>query len=367
MALFMGIPHPDRVSGSLPNAAPAKTWLPGLDALRAVAIVWVIAFHLHRGGVAFPGGAIASFVARGVTGVTLFFVISGFLITTLILAKEDQGGRIEVREFYVRRAFRILPAAFLYLAVAMGIRWWASMRWVPEEWLGSALFFRNLIHLDGLSPTEHFWSLSVEEQFYLLWPLLLRVCPARWRIAVTSGLCLAAPAWRHLITKMAHGAPLLLGRLDLCYDSLLIGALLALLQRQEAFRRLLDAPWLAPAALAGATGGVLALVLGPPPFGAVGFLASQSALLVCIAVVIKVLVEGRCPPIQALSAWKPVVWLGRLSYSLYLWQTLFCSMGLPYLPWRFPWNLAASLLCACASHYLVEKPLLRLRNRLWPD
>ena len=101
--------------------------------------------------------------------------------------------------------------------------------------------------------------------------------------------------------------------------------------------------------------------------GVVGFLASQSALLVCIAVVIKVLVEGRCPPIQAVSAWKPVVWLGRISYSLYLWQTLFCSMGLPYFPWRFPWNVAASLLCACARHYLVEKPLLRLRNRLWPD
>jgi peptidoglycan/LPS O-acetylase OafA/YrhL len=165
---------------------------------------------------------------------------------------------------------------------------------------------------------------------------------------------------------MAHGAPLQLGRLDICYDSLLVGALLALLQRGDTFRRLFDGPWLAPAALVAAAGGTVALVLHTLPFGALGFLASQSVLLVCLVVVVKVLVEGRCPPVQAVASWKPVVWLGRLSYSLYLWQSLFCSMGLPYFPWRFPWNVAATLVCGCGSYFLVERPMLRLRDRLFP-
>ena len=301
---------------------------------------------------------------RGVTGVTVFFVISGFLITTLLLREEGRTGAVRLGGFYRRRAYRILPAAFVYLAVAFGFAWANRLPWNPMEWVGAMLFFRNLVpagtdsHLTG-----HFWSLSIEEQFYLVWPLMVILIARRRRLGLTLGLCLFAPVWRHLVTKWAGGGPINIGRIDLNYDSLLIGALLALMQQRPSFRSLFDrypfAPWILPAAIA-AIGAQLYWGL---PFGVVGVVASATVQLTLVAVVIKILTEGRCALAQALCNFPPIVWLGRLSYSLYLWQTLFCEVSGPGLLWKRPWCILAALAAAIASYYLVEQPILRLRER----
>jgi peptidoglycan/LPS O-acetylase OafA/YrhL len=344
------------------NPTPRR-WLPGLDALRALSIAWVVIFHLRqRENWNFAGwaGVLAS---SGLQGVTVFFVISGFLITTLLLNEEEDSGRISLSAFYLRRAFRILPAALAYLAVAVVITLALGLPFEAREWLADIFFFRNYIPEEISGLTGHYWSLSVEEQFYLVWPALLVLAPRKARLPATAALCLFAPAWRHIATKLAHGGPLLIGRADLNYDSLLIGALLALLQRRADFRAWLDRRWAAPVALVVAVAAWLLLLRYGLPGGKLGVVLRQSATLLCIAVVVKVLVEGRCPPVQAVCAWHPVVHLGKLSYSLYLWQTLFCTAQFAGPLWRFPWCIAAALACAVASHHWIEKPMLRLRDR----
>ena len=213
-----------------------KDRLPGLDALRAFAVLWVIAFHLHvRDGYFRSTGLIDQLIQHGSAAVTLFFVISGFIITTLLCDEEDRTGRIDIRRFYLRRAFRILPATYVYLVGALALALGFGLEWDPSEWLGALLFFRNLIDTQGSGLTGHLWSLSVEAQFYFIWPLLLVFTPARYRLSMAVAICGAAPIWRHLVTKAAHGAPLDLGRLDLIFDSVLMGATLALAQRRPAF------------------------------------------------------------------------------------------------------------------------------------
>lgn len=300
----------------------------------------------------------------GVTGVTVFFVISGFLITTLLLKEEAKTGRISLSGFYRRRAFRILPAAFAYLAVALVFALQAGLPWKPVEWIGAALFFRNLVTGDaGSHLTGHFWSLSIEEQFYLFWPVLVVWLPRSKRLWITLGMCLFAPVWRHLMVKLAGGGPLNIGRIDLNYDSLLVGALLALLQDGKRFRGLFDQLPIAGLVLALAVVGFFAQLVIGPPFGLIGRVAGPSVQLVLIATVIKVLVEGRCRPLQVICGFPPVVWLGRLSYSLYLWQSMFCELRFDHPLWRIPWCLGGTLFCAVVSYYLVEQPMLRLRDQ----
>ena len=346
-----------------PTTSEPKTRLPGLDALRAFSIVWVVIFHLENCFATIPTGPVADWIRKGINGVTIFFVISGFLITTLLLDEEERRGRISLCAFYRRRAFRILPAACVYLGVASAVARFTGMAWYPPEWLGSAFFFRNLVTGNWSGLTSHFWSLSVEEQFYLVWPVAVVLSHRRHRAWATVALCLAAPVWRHVVTKLAHGGPINIGRLDLIYDALLIGAALALLQRNQGFKSLLDRPFLAPVVLVVAAGGFGYLTLNPLPFGMVGVVAKPTVHLACIAAVIKVLVEGRCLPIQIACAWAPVVWLGKISYSLYLWHMIFL-VPVVFTGWHLGWRLACILACASASYYWIERPMLRLRTSL---
>jgi peptidoglycan/LPS O-acetylase OafA/YrhL len=147
-----------------------------LDALRAFSIVWVGWFHLEARDHLLNEGWVRQLVLRGVSGVTVFFVISGFLITTLLLKEEAREGRISLAGFYRRRAYRILPAALVYLAVAWLFALANKLPLNPAEWLGAALFFRNLVPAGPNSHlTAHFWSLSIEEQFYLASALVAAV------------------------------------------------------------------------------------------------------------------------------------------------------------------------------------------------
>ncbi len=356
--IFAAVPTKDS------RMAAGSGWIPGLDALRAFSIVWVTWFHLESRDSLLAEGPLKSLVLRGVSGVTVFFVISGFLITSLLLREEEKSGLIDLPGFYRRRAYRILPAAVAYLAVALVFSRLNQLVWRPDEWLGAAFFFRNLIPAGEHSQlTGHFWSLSIEEQFYLVWPALVVLLPARTRLAATAALCAFAPVWRHLATKWAEGGPLNIGRIDLNYDSLLLGALLALLQRRESFRRILDrfpiACWLLPAA----TVAFFALTYWGLPLGVLGVVASPTVKLLLIVTIIKILSEGRCQPVQRFCQLPPVVWLGRLSYSLYLWQTFFCEFAGNGLLWQFPGCLAATCIAACASYYFVERPMLQIRNR----
>jgi peptidoglycan/LPS O-acetylase OafA/YrhL len=281
----------------------------------------------------------------GTWGVLIFFGLSGLLITKLLLEEHTRTGGIDLKGFYIRRAFRILPPMLVYLAVVAAAGLLQSGR---EVW-SCLFFFRNYLpwQLGGWY-SGHLWSLSVEEHFYLFWPALLIWFGVRraWIPAVLVSL--ACAGWRWYLNS-APGD----GRTDFRLDSLLLGAALAFV---------LDSPWLArllnPAAWVVAMGLL---------FGAIWL-----DLRLCSSLLIPLLIAGtvihpKWPLSRALD-WAPLRRLGRISYSLYLWQQLFL-----YPPWqpmptgwaqKFPVSLAAAFACATVSYYLVERPLIRVGRRL---
>ncbi len=339
----------------------AKHRLPGLDGLRAFAVAWVILLHAGY-SVTYPAW-FAGFASRGVHGVTVFFVLSGFLITWLLLEEEQRHGAFSLRDFYVRRAFRILPPVVLFLAGLAVLTRFIPLGIPPWDWLGCLFFFRNLT--GGSYYTAHFWSLAIEEQFYLLWPLLLFLMPRRARLPVTAGLCAFAPVWRQVNMALFGAQNLNWSRADLLYDALLVGALLALAQRHPSFRGLLSgAKWRAHGAFLVGVGLVAAaLSLALPGY----LLPARIPLeLTGIALVLKVLIEGRAPMVQRVFQWAPAEWIGRISYSLYLWQQVFLPKE-PFAIWQqLPWNIPLAVGFAFASFHLVERPALRWRERFLP-
>lgn len=213
--------------------------MPGLDGLRAISVLWVVLFHLSYHQHAFGDGPVAAVFNAGHFGVSIFFVISGFLITSLLLREECHRGTVSFRGFYFRRAFRILPAAFFYLLCMAAFMALTGRSSTPLQWLACLLFFRNFNLPGGESVgdagvlTGHFWSLSVEEQFYLFWPLLLRLLPRPWRLKATVAAFLAAPFWHQCLIWHYGAGQLNVLRTDLHYHFLLAGVSLALAREPD--------------------------------------------------------------------------------------------------------------------------------------
>jgi peptidoglycan/LPS O-acetylase OafA/YrhL len=338
--------------------------IPGLDGLRGVSIVLVVLCHYYA-SFGLPRSALtAALAGRASFGVTIFFLISGFLISSLLLEEEARFGGISLKYFYLRRSFRILPAAFVYLFIVALLSVAGILHAQAAEILAALGFFRNLV--DGNYSTGHYWSLSIEEQFYVLWPaMLVLIKSPRLRIQIVASLIAWAPLWRQWNYHIAHGAQNVNSlRFDLRYDALLKGCLLALLRQSPATGRILDVPWLRHWLTPSASGIVLVGIVGfdlvPPHCHAV--IPTLSFALV--AVWINFAVAGGAGPINQVLESRVLVWIGSISYSLYLWQQLFATASeLPELFLRFPQNFVLSLAAATLSYRFVEQPWLRLRNR----
>jgi peptidoglycan/LPS O-acetylase OafA/YrhL len=336
----------------LATATPAKVkthYIPTLDGWRAFSCLAVVIYH----GSPRHANAI---VSHGYLGVCFFFAISGFLITTRLLEEAAVSGGISWRRFYVRRVFRILPPAYLYIAVVVLL----GLTRDAWDWAGCLLFFRNFV-TDAHNGwyAAHYWSLAVEEQFYLFWPALLILLGfARARRAALA-ITLLVGVWRALNNRAHWSANQ--GLSNLSYDYIMWGCWWALaLNTAEArarFRRVVSTPvWVGLAAL-------LVLLLWLEPVGSTSLVAFVIPLLILGTVYNAGAAPGRFLELA------PLRWVGRLSYSLYLWQQLFfvSLVGPPTSAvQRFPLNAVALLACAAASYYLVEKPMMRLGHRLAP-
>ena len=315
--------------------------IPSLDGLRAISIVLVVLGHLANRHY-FPG---AFWHLYANTGVRIFFVISGYLITHILLCEQAKTGTISLKDFYVRRAFRIFPAAFVFLAI-ISIAFWHELRWYQMA--------TALLYLASLGVTQpwffmHLWSLSVEEQFYLLWPGVLK----RWRsysLIILTGVIIFAPFFTVLLYAIGTRRAFF-SSFPATADALAVGCVLATLGRRIPAIK----SHVAFFSLA-----VLALV----PF----FPSRSVALTLTSTLVLRPLLNFSIGALVLFSVQRqpwflnssPVVWLGRISYSLYLWQQPFClapSLSSRYILWL-------GLVCACLSYYLVEQPMLRVRDRL---
>jgi peptidoglycan/LPS O-acetylase OafA/YrhL len=329
--------------------APKRLRLPGLDGLRAISIGLVLISH--SGGLS-PWASDA-LIAKGQFGVEIFFVLSGYLITHLLIAEESRFGAFDLRKFYLRRALRILPPAMVYLCCVtiLGLLGVLALR--PWDVIPCVFFFRNLT--TGARVTGHFWSLSIEEQFYLLWPITLSLVRGnRARFMLIAALVVAAPFWRH-INMVASGAQYVnFWRIDLRYDALLIGCGLALI-RSSGVRMpaVLQSRYIPIVSLAGI---IASLSWLGQLRGARAFSPSMSYFFV--ALLINYVVEHPSGSLGTFLNWRWVVWLGVLSYSLYIWQQLAFTLAN---------NLGVALIFALAmatfSYYVVERPFNSLRNR----
>ena len=348
----------------MPPADRPLGYRPSLDGVRALAVLLVAGVHTHPRLV--PAGSI---------GVDMFFVLSGFLITTLLVEEMDSRGRVSIGRFYIRRALRLLPALFGLLAFVAA---WALLVAAPDtrhnalrEIVAAASYTRNLTwwaHVPG-TLLGHTWSLALEEQFYLVWPALLTLClrPRRRGTSLAMGFVAVAVLISVLrMSRVVGPAALFIGR----PDALLLGAALALLRRDH------GGWWSGAAALHRATpavvAGTIALLAiaawdaGDDLFG-IGYSLAAVAVVVLIYGLVVLDERGR----WKVFAWPPAVAFGRVSYGFYLWH-------LPVLRWtddrligqpaivRIGLGMSLALVATLLSYRLLEQPALRLKRRFAP-
>lgn len=358
-------------------AAISLRRIPSLDGLRALSIFLVVALHsLQRFGRTHPGSGIWGAIFDGDTGVFIFFVISGYLITSLLLHEHQKRGSVSLRGFYFRRAMRILPPLYTYVGFLLLLGWFGKLQIVKLDIISALFFFQDYAG-GAMWSLEHFWTLSIEEQFYFLWPFLLLYALRKpglegrlkaSKIAIT--IILIAPIIRVVGFTLARNTFLHNSySFHTRADSLMFGCLVALLQDTPTFERFYAFAtkiwWIPPAVI------LLCDVLNfrfrnywRMPFGyTINGVAISLFLLWCVR-------NSHSRPGRLLNS-RFIVHIGVLSYSIYIWQTLFLnhrnvtlfgpSLKLLY---TFPFSWIAILVVAELSHYLIERPSLRLRDTL---
>ena len=353
----------------MPKDAEKKSaYLPTLDGWRAIAVLSVIFHHdaLHVLG---PFST-AWFYKYGYTGVDVFFAISGILICSRLLDEEAIFGRIHLKSFYIRRAFRILPPALFYLCTVALLSRLFPVPVTSRELVGSFFFARNYPTLIA-SPygfagwyTAHFWSLAVEEHFYFLLPALLFFTPRKYRVGALGFLAFLITVHRVLAL---HSRPwrLIQFHTDIRLDSLLVPAIFAVIasspQGRQFFKRALRF-W--PV--------FFILTLCVLPFGE-GTAWKATFIIWAMPCIVLGSVLNAKNIFGALLEVRVLRYIGRISYSLYLWQQLFFTdhfsvSGHPLgIVQSWPLRLLLTFACAIASYHLLERPLARLGHKLAPS
>ena len=330
-----------------------------LDGLRAVAITMVLISHLEQG----KNSPLHHFSSLGYFGVRIFFIISGFLITRLLVNERHQTGRISLWAFYSRRFMRIAPAMWFYLAVLALLNHLGLISLLPNDLLVSFTYIVNF-HQQRSWFIGHLWSISVEEQFYLIWPLTFSMFRPRIPMVVCLVTIAISPVLRFAILMNAPGAPIAEWFPTIC-DTLATGCVLGLISanRVARFFSFCYKPWFCclPA---------VAVILNSlqyhtdPRYWIVFASIGQTVINCCIVLTIGWLVTFPQSLAGRVLNSKGFVWLGSISYSLYIWQQPFLNHDISTWITSFPRNLIFALLAAFASYYLIERPVLQLRTRL---
>lgn len=338
----------------------SKGRIPALDGLRAISIALVLLAHLS-GTRNYPQ-SLDPLGQFGNFGVRIFFVISGFLITDLLLRERAKTGSISLRHFYLRRVFRIFPAAYVFMGVIAVLSFRFVINLNPHDLLFATTYTSNF------NPHRswyfgHLWSLSVEEQFYLLWPAVLALLGVSAGARVAVGVILVSPLVRIFVWYFAPGWRGGIGEIfPTIADPLAAGCILAIgrdwLWGQRWYRGILESPyvWLVP----------LAALLGDfaRDHPRVSFLIAQPIMNLAIAMSIDYCMRHATGWVGRLLDWRPMAFVGVLSYSLYLWQQLFLDRYGAAMWNVFPINVCLTFLFALASYKLVERPFLQLKERL---
>lgn len=330
---------------------------PQLDGVRAMAVIFVLIAHSDL----IPHTGIG-----GPVGVSVFFTLSGFLITTLLLEERQVYGSIKIGSFYKRRFLRLAPAMVTCVVLSLLIllvNGYGFTDWKLE--LGTLTYTSNWVSMGGFpslgplgnsSPLGHTWSLAIEEQFYLIWPLVITLTasvPKRRMIVAMGTLCALILVWRFVLFN--NGADF--GRIyfgtDTRADLLMFGAMLAYVLHRSQAREI--APWVVWVGLA---------LIGSTRFmtGSFKVCLVPTAVGIGTAVVIYAIVQSRG---FAPFGWRWVRWIGKRSYGLYLYQLpiiVFFVLAVTTAKWIQIVALIATFILAALSYRYIEMPFQRMKD-----
>lgn len=342
-------------------------YISGLDGLRCFSILFVLLEHLGFKNYLynFLDVNIAdkiSMAISGKTGVAIFFVISGYLITSILLREKQATKKIDFKNFFIRRILRLFPAFFVFMMVLICffILTGRHSQNIFQAWFISFIYLYNFVPFGSLRVSEigHTWSLAIEEQFYLVWPLIINFIKLQ-----TVKLGLIVLFFIFIVLKIG-------------YDTLPISSI------YESYR--LTIPGAFPVILGCFVAFVsdrdikktssYTLLLGFILFFNAFWMPVNAILLphlnfflqpVGVALIIDYIVRHKASKFVMFFEVPIFIWMGRLSYSIYLWQGLFLKNGPGSSYWiqQFPQNLALTFLCATVSFYFIEKKFISLKNK----
>jgi peptidoglycan/LPS O-acetylase OafA/YrhL len=328
--------------GASPTTAQTRLGhVPALDGIRGIAILLVLAYHAYG----HPSG--------GFFGVDVFFVLSGFLITTLLLEEIRATGRVSFRRFFARRARRLLPALIPFLIVVAVFHRGQPERAAADVGAG-LLYATNIIRAAGTSNTlptiGHLWSLAEEEQFYLLWPAVLVVLlwwkPHRLASFLAASIAAVALYRAALILGGATHERIYFAP-DSHADPIIVGCYLAVIRSSGRLVR--SRAWLASVPI------LVALVATMEHYTTASLVIGTTVISLCAAALIAAALDTNSLAARVL-AFRPLVWVGTISYSLYIWQQLV---------YKFAPNpqvtVAVSILVAWLSYRFIEERFRRRR------
>lgn len=364
------------------EVAPCPSWLsrgqiPGLDGLRAVAVLLVVMAHSHHSNGFFESPLLNYVFNEGQIGVDVFFVISGFLITTLLIRELDRDDNISLKRFYLRRFIRIVPAYACLLAVVAILQSQGYFDLKARDWIGALTYTTNFLSKPSWE-LGHSWSLSVEEHFYLIWPLVLCAGGVKWGWRFGIGCLIVCCALRNMI---AFGLPAYIfpeGTLlhDVSYcaqmaedwtftrlDTITFGSVLALASRSDRLRDWLDRMtnpemmWIYLVTLC------VSITFTQSSKYNLSVAYTLNGLLIAIMMWGCIRSEGILKRFLSIPIF---VAIGHASYSIYLWQQLSINPRLTGWVHRFPQNIPLALAIGFTFYWLLERPLNRLKDRVAP-
>ena len=343
-----------------------RTHIPALDGLRAIAVFLVIFYHFGFSRV--PGGR----------GVTAFFVLSGFLITWLLLKENDRRSTISLSGFYMRRVLRIFPAFYCYwaLLIALLLLTHKAVPW-PHAW--SSFFYTSNYYIalfgDPENGFSHTWSLAIEEQFYLLWPLAFLLWRRNLARLTVYLVCIIGAVWLYrvlLVFLLKVDQAYIYAAFDTRLDHLMVGCLLAVVLKRGVLLSFWEKicanrylPFLTVALLAGS------IFLGELWYDRYRDVFGFAVEPVLFAVLVVQLIRFCSSLPWRWIEWPVLRYLGRISYSLYLYQqiTLYPvrkALASQPLIIQLIAAIILTVVVATASYYLIERPFLKLK-KVWAN
>jgi peptidoglycan/LPS O-acetylase OafA/YrhL len=347
---------------------PQPRHIPSLDGFRAIAVCLVIGSHVIIGNpISSNVDTYLKHLTLGGVGVRIFFVISGFLITYLLLLEKSSTGRVNLMAFFARRILRIFPAFYFYLVVLNLLNWYLNLQIPDLLFLSAALYIHNFELWGSNWFVNHTWSLGVEEQFYLLWPFIfIRINklekPLIWIIVLAVGSLMRA-----LHYKYPDEADYFLAPFFMHADFLFSGCFIAYSAFYDGDKILKLVHRARPALVYLAILCILGFSIFEfhPHYDKFFILTSGAMINICICFLVVYFIFNKNSAGFRFLNFPLVTFIGKLSYSLYIWQQLFLSNSGFWFS-EFPQNIFLNFLVAFGSYKVVEKPFLNLKERFRP-